>query len=168
MTKQPQMLTDRRNAFRKMGKLLLAAFGAVVAAYFAIGREGPIDDWVAVGNVKDIPPGVIQGRLVRVVARGKWLNQNVERAVWLLRNPDDSVTVLGGICPHKGYNINWRADLGTFVCPGHKSAFDSMGRVISGPSPRPLDTLEHQVENGVLKVRYQKFKQNLPAKEVVT
>jgi Rieske Fe-S protein len=168
MPKQPQFEADRRNTFKKMGKLLLAAGAAVSATYFAIGREGPIDEWVAVGNVKDLPAGAIQPRPVRVVAHGKWVDQRIERTVWLLRNPDDSVLVLGGLCPHKGYNINWRVDLGTFVCPGHKSAFDSAGRVLSGPSPRPLDALEHKVEDGVLMVRYQKFKQNLPSKEIFT
>jgi menaquinol-cytochrome c reductase iron-sulfur subunit len=168
MPKQPQSVTDRRKAFRKMGKLLLAGGGALAATWFALGREGPIDDWVEVANIKDLPQGVVQPRLVRVLARGKWFDQHVERSVWLLRNPDDTITVLSGVCPHKNYNINWRTDLGTFVCPGHKSAFDSGGRVLSGPSPRPLDALEHQVENGVVKVRYQKFKQNVPTKEIFT
>jgi len=127
-----------------MGKWLLAGGAGLTVAYFALSPEGPIDEWVSVGPVGDLPTGEIQHRLVTVTARGKWMDL------------------------HKDYNINWRPDLGTFVCPGHKSAFDPTGKVLSGPSPRPMDTLEYKVENGVLWVRFQKFKRSIPAKELFT
>ena len=151
-----------------MGKWLLAGGAGLTVAYFALSPEGPIDEWVSVGPVGDLPTGEIQHRLVTVTARGKWMDLHVERTVWLRRTPDDSIAVLSSICPHKDYNINWRPDLGTFVCPGHKSAFDPTGKVLSGPSPRPMDTLEYKVENGVLWVRFQKFKRSIPAKELFT
>jgi Rieske Fe-S protein len=168
MERVSRELPDRRKAFKKMGKWLLAGGGALTVGYFAIGREGPIDEWVAVGNVQDLPVGKFQARQVTVTARGTWMNKKVERIVWLCRNADETVTVLSAICPHLNYTINWQQDLGVFKCPGHKSAFDSNGKVLEGPSPRPMDPLEHQVKDGVLQVRYQKFKKNIPEREVYT
>ena len=152
-----------------MGKWLLAGGGALTVSYFALGREGPIDEWVAVENVRELPVGKFEARLVTVTAHGSWFNKKVERTIWLCRNADDTVTVLSGICPHLNYTINnWQQDLGIFKCPGHKSAFDSKGKVLDGPSPRPMDPLEHQITDGVLVVRYQKFKKNIPVREVYT
>ena len=166
--KQPRTLPDRRQAFKKMGKWLVAGGGALTVAYFALGREGPIDDWVTVGALSDFPAGPIQSRNVRVEARGNWFTRRVDRQIWIRRNTDEKLTVLSSVCPHKDYTINWRADLGTFVCPGHKSSFDPAGKVLSGPSPWPMDTLEYKVENGMLMVRYQKFKRSIPTKELFT
>jgi Rieske Fe-S protein len=169
MEKSSLSLPDRRAAFKKMGKWLLAGGGALTVGYFAIGREGPIDEWVAIGKVEELPIGRFETRQVTVTARGSMLNKKVERVVWLCRNADETITVLSAICPHLNYTINfWQQDPGIFKCPGHKSAFDSTGKVLEGPSPRPMDPLEHQVKDGIVMVRYQKFKKNLPTREVYT
>ena len=169
MDKVSRELPDRRKAFKKMGRWLLAGGGALTVGYFALGREGPIDEWVAIGNVRELPVGKFEARLVTVTAHATWFSKKVERTIWLCRNADETVTVLSGICPHLNYTINnWQQDLGIFKCPGHKSAFDSNGKVLEGPSPRPMDPLEHQIKDGVLMVRYQKFKKNIPTREVYT
>ena len=167
LSKTPE-LPDRRKAFKRMGQWLLAGGGALTAGYFALGREGPIDEWVSLGPVGDLPQGKVEPRQVTVTAHGSWMDQKVQRLVWVSRNAEDDVTVLSGICPHMNYTINWQQELGTFRCPGHKSAFDPNGKVLDGPSPRPMDKLEHKIENGVLMVRYQKFKRNVPVREVYT
>ncbi len=151
-----------------MGAWLVAGSGTLALAYLALGREGPIDEWVTVAPVTELPINEIQARRVTVTAHDRWFDQHVERGIFVRRNDDGSVMVLSSICPHKDYSINWRASLGSFVCPGHKSAFDPAGKVLSGPSPRAMDTLEHKIENGLLMVRYQKFKRSLPTKEVFT
>jgi hypothetical protein len=48
MDKDSRELPDRRKAFKKMGSWLLAGGGALTVGYFAIGREGPIDEWLTV------------------------------------------------------------------------------------------------------------------------
>ena len=80
-----------------MGKWLLAGGGALTVGYFALGREGPIDEWVTVGNVRELPVGKFEARLVTVTAQGSWINQKVDRLIWLCRNTDETVTVLSGI-----------------------------------------------------------------------
>ena len=51
-------------------------------------------------------------------------------------------------CPHLGCTVPWRADFdfggkkGWFRCPCHGSTFTKEGGIlVSGPSPRPLDTM---------------------------
>jgi Rieske Fe-S protein len=38
-----------------------------------------------------------------------------------------------------GCTIPWREGEGQFNCPCHSSLFDTVGDVISGPAPRPMD-----------------------------
>ena len=42
------------------------------------------------------------------------------------------------------------------------------GAKISGPAPRSMDDLDSKVENGMLKVRYQYFRQLIPTKEALS
>jgi menaquinol-cytochrome c reductase iron-sulfur subunit len=42
------------------------------------------------------------------------------------------------------------------------------GTKISGPAPRSMDDLESKVEDGMLKVRYQYFRQLIPTKEALS
>src|SRR6187399_1627420 len=94
MNKESRELPDRRKAFKKMGKWLLAGGGALTVGYFALGREGPIDEWVSVGPIQALPLGKIDARQVTVTAHGSWLEQEVQRTIWLCRKEDGSVTVL--------------------------------------------------------------------------
>jgi menaquinol-cytochrome c reductase iron-sulfur subunit len=75
--------------------------------------------------------------------------------------------ILSPICPHLGCSVRWVGDENKFVCPCHSGSFTADGERIAGPPPRSLDALESKVENGVLKVRYQYFRQLVPNKEVM-
>jgi Rieske Fe-S protein len=85
-------------------------------------------------------------------------------AVWILMDKDKKFTVFSSICPHLGCGIDWDEDSGRFVCPCHDSYFDIEGSVLSGPSPRGLDTLETEIKQGKLFVRYQKMKLGISGK----
>jgi Rieske Fe-S protein len=74
---------------------------------------------------------------------------------------------LSPICPHLGCSIPWVEAKQQFICPCHTAVFASDGSRISGPAPRSMDDLESKVDNGVLKVRYQYFRQLIPTKEVL-
>ena len=78
----------------------------------------------------------------------------VEGRVWLVNIPAGEADSPGGLlalyqkCPHLGCTVPWRAEFdfggrkGWFRCPCHGSTFTKEGGVlVSGPSPRPLDTM---------------------------
>lgn len=61
-----------------------------------------------------------------------------------------------GKCPHLGCGYKWRSHKTrgqVFLCPCHLSIFDSAGKVLDGPAPRPLDILPIRVDgNGDIEV----------------
>ena len=48
---------------------------------------------------------------------------------------------LSAVCTHLGCITRWNEQAGQIQCPCHGSRFDSSGRVLAGPAPRPLDHL---------------------------
>ena len=85
-------------------------------------------------------------------------------AVWIIMNKDKEFTAFTSICPHLGCGINWDEDSGKFICPCHDSFFDIEGRVLSGPSPRGMDTLETEIKDGKIFVKYQKMRLGVSGK----
>ena len=157
---------NRRAFFKLIGGVI--GGGAIAAAGYSYFREGVIDEWVMVGRVADLPADRPQRVSLTLTERGSLVDRTVQKVVWLRRNPDGSVQVLSGACPHMNCTVAWKPEQDGFDCACHVSNFDSSGKVVSGPSPRALDSLEQQVQNGVLRVRYQKFKPSIPTKEVVS
>jgi Rieske Fe-S protein len=79
-------------------------------------------------------------------------------SVWVRREAGgggvDSIRVLSPICPHKGCEVEWRADQTAFVCPCHRGTFHVNGQYKSGPPRRSMDPLEFHVEQGQLFVQW--------------
>ncbi len=72
--------------------------------------------------------------------------------------------VFSSICPHLGCGVDWDKNTGKFICPCHDSYFGIEGNVLSGPSPRGMDTLETDIREGKLFVRFQKMKLGISKK----
>lgn len=45
------------------------------------------------------------------------------------------------VCPHLGCIVKWLPEEGEFLCPCHAGRFSSEGNVLSGPPPKPLESL---------------------------
>jgi menaquinol-cytochrome c reductase iron-sulfur subunit len=97
---------------------------------------------------------------VELVRQNGWEKSRVQRSIWVNRQkePADSFFVLSPICPHLGCPVNFRLDQRRFVCPCHGGTFDMKGHLISGPPPRGMDPLEHEVRAGRLWVKWVDFK----------
>src|SRR2546423_7106687 len=106
-------------------------------------------------------------KLITVEQRDGWRKIISEKAVYVLPGKDGNVRILSPICPHLGCSIPWIEAKQQFICPCHTAIFALDGTRISGPAPRAMDDLESKVENGVLQVRYQYFRQLIPTKEVL-
>jgi len=46
------------------------------------------------------------------------------------------------ICTHLGCIVQWFSDKGEFICPCHGGRFSPDGKVLGGPPPRPLDSIQ--------------------------
>jgi Rieske Fe-S protein len=160
------MRDDRRQAFKLIGGLLLGSVAAS-SGYYLVTREGAIDEWAPVGSVNELPVDDVVMKRVSVTEHGLLSDKPVEKVVWIRRRSGETVEVLSGACPHNNCTANWIPEKTQFDCRCHNSVFDPSGKVLSGPAPRPLDTLEHKIEGEKLLVRYQKFKKGVPDKELV-
>lgn len=123
-------------------------------------------NWVPVGSVADFPIGQPKTATVTVTRRDGWVEQTESKGVWVVRTGESSFTVFNGRCVHLGCAFNWQAAQNEFLCPCHGGRYSLDGKVVGGPPPRPLDTLEWRVEQGNLVVQYQDFRLGVSQKEV--
>lgn len=108
-----------------------AGFIAPVASYlWPVQRRGPSTQTVSAGKVSDFAPWQSK----TVAANG--------HAVIVVRTAD-KFRAFSAICTHLGCIVQWSEPRRQFACPCHAGFFDTDGRVVSGPPPRPL--MEHNV-----------------------
>jgi menaquinol-cytochrome c reductase iron-sulfur subunit len=148
-----------------MIKAIIAVFGfigsvmAVALGGFgiipALKKRQPV--WSDAGTIDDLTADEPKERRFRETVKSGWQSEKVERSIWLVKRGDGSVNAFTANCPHLGCGYRWIADRKRFECPCHGSIFDLDGRVLAGPTPRRLDSLETRVENGRLLVRYEVF-----------
>ena len=134
---------------------------AVAPALSSAGKS----EWTDAGLVEDIPRGKPAKRSVVVSTTAGWAQFNAQQLVWIMKQ-GEKITVFSAVCPHLGCTIN-EAPKG-FVCACHGSAWNAQGERIAGPTPRDMDTLEYRVEDDLLKVKYQYFKQGTSSKEEIS
>ncbi|MEP7014371.1 MAG: ubiquinol-cytochrome c reductase iron-sulfur subunit [Verrucomicrobiota bacterium] len=106
-------------------------------------------------------------KLITVEQRDGWRKIISEKAIYVLPMKDNVLRVLSPICPHLGCSLPWNESKQQFICPCHSAIFTLDGQRVSGPAPRAMDDLESKIDNGMLKVRYQYFRQLIPTKEVL-
>lgn len=148
----------------------LAGLGAVGRAALlapldgqATGGEGP---WVDLGPLERLSPGRPVKLPVSLPVRDAWaaLPPRTLGHVVVVREGQDA-RVFSAACPHNGCEVFTRPD--ALVCPCHDTSFSLQGQVLGGPSPRPLDALEHQVSDGRLRVRWARFLPGIPQRKPV-
>jgi menaquinol-cytochrome c reductase iron-sulfur subunit len=87
-------------------------------------------------------------------------------SAWILRD-GEKLHAYSSVCPHLGCAVDYEPEGPRFGCPCHHSAFSLDGKVQGGPAPRGMDALELEEKDGVVSVRYERFRQGIAAKEVV-
>ena len=106
-------------------------------------------------------------RIISVAQIDGWRKILSDKVVYISKAASGELEVLSSICPHLGCSVQWRASKREFECPCHSASFRPDGSKIGGPTPRGMDTLQTQTQDGRLLVRYQYFRQLVPTKEVI-
>ncbi|MGH9328344.1 MAG: Rieske 2Fe-2S domain-containing protein [Terriglobia bacterium] len=106
-------------------------------------------------------------RTLKIQTVDGWRQVITENVVYVTKGADGNVEVLTAVCPHLGCEVACDAKADHFHCPCHGSVFAADGRLVSGPSPRGMDTLPTEVKNGRLMVHYEYFENLLSIKQVV-
>ncbi len=87
-----------------------------------------------------------------------WERTATNYGLYVIRKSEGDVQVFSDICTHLGCRVTWHSDIKNYVSPCHDGHFDILGKVVSGPPPRPLDEFLTKIENGNLFVTLPPFK----------
>jgi menaquinol-cytochrome c reductase iron-sulfur subunit len=137
-------------------------------AAFPLRNAAEEVSWSDVGKVDELLS--ISGpasRVVDVKRTEGWHSSVVQNGVYVVSTGSGQLKVLSSVCPHLGCSVRWVGKQDKFICPCHGGTFTSSGVRVSGPPQRGMDELESKVENGILKVRFQYFRQLVAKKEPV-
>jgi succinate dehydrogenase / fumarate reductase iron-sulfur subunit len=135
-----------------IGVASAALIGGVTASTFvgpALRARPP--QWVALGPIDQYPAGAVSTATAAYETTDGLYRQQVRKPVMIRRT--SGIVVFNSSCTHLGCTVRWDAGQKLFLCACHGGAFNPDGTVKSGPPPRPLDRLEHRVENGNLLVK---------------
>ena len=58
-----------------------------------------------------------------------------------MRTPDGQFRAFSAVCTHLDCTVQYKADTSQIWCACHNGLYDLSGNVVSGPPPRPLETL---------------------------
>jgi menaquinol-cytochrome c reductase iron-sulfur subunit len=148
---------------------LLTALGGVIGAAMAIPlvrfatfplrSRSEQTSWSNVGKIEEFQSlKAPVAHTVDIQTNEGWRSSVVQNNVYVVPN-GGSVKVLSSVCPHLGCAVRWVDKQDRFICPCHGGTFTSSGARVSGPPLRGMDELESKVENGMLRVRFQYFRQ---------
>jgi menaquinol-cytochrome c reductase iron-sulfur subunit len=171
------MFTYRQDRRSFLGSLLTAVGGLVSAALaiplvrfaaFPLRRQAEEVSWSDVGNAEEFRSlNAPVARSIDVKRVDGWRSTVAESSVYVLPAANGTPKVLSSVCPHLGCSVRWIENQDHFVCPCHGGTFAADGAHVSGPPLRAMDVLESKVENGILKVRFQFFRQLIAKREAV-
>jgi Rieske Fe-S protein len=77
---------------------------------------------------------------------------SVTASMWLLKNPDGTLTAYDPRCTHALCEVNWVSAEDKFKCNCHGGEFALDGTVIAGPPPRPLNKFPLTESGGTVTV----------------
>jgi len=158
-----RFLAQATTAVAALVSLVLAI--PLAGALLGGGRKrGGAAAWSKVGPLGDLAPGVPRDMKFPATEHDAYLERETVRSVWVVPDGAGGMSVFSPVCTHLGCHFDWDAGTGHFKCPCHASVFSLRGKVLYGPAPRPLDTLEHKVVDGVLFVKWQRFAPGLSRK----
>lgn len=159
---------DRRGFF---AQIMTIACGAVAVLtpvasglfvfFDPLRRNGALGRLLPVAPLGAVPDDGVPRQFPIVAQRVDAWNRSLEPigAVYLRRQPGETkIECLTATCPHAGCFVNFDAQTKTFMCPCHNSQFALDGAIIQpSPSPRPMDSLECQVANDQVLVKFEDF-----------
>jgi Rieske Fe-S protein len=178
-TTQGEDGTSRRGLLKAATIAIGGAMGAAISLpllrylFYPVGRkvvstpDAPID----IGAADGFKPGQepVKVKIVASSVRDAWgAVENVAvGSAWLARKESGEFSCFSSVCPHLGCAIDYSTEDKEYKCPCHKSAFGLDGEKKSGPSKRGLDPLQVKVEDGRVKVTYQRFRADVADREPV-
>ena len=161
--------TSRRQfLIRATGVLIVVSSVSVglplIGSFIGPQTRSGTGHWLKVATLKDLPLSNPVSLTVVDIQEDAYLRESVVRHLWVVKHSDTSATVFSPTCPHLGCQFNWNPANRRFECPCHGSIYAEDGRVLGGPAPRPLDTLDTRIDAGSLSVNWLNFRSGIAKK----
>jgi len=138
---------------------VVAGAVAVVVGVPAIGyivspgiKQANAEKWITLGPINSLTPGVPTGFPYSRTIKDGWVESSQTGVAYALTEDGQNVLVLSDVCTHLSCRVTWQADQSEYACPCHAGYFDKLGKVVSGPPPRPLNPFQSKVENGQIMI----------------
>jgi menaquinol-cytochrome c reductase iron-sulfur subunit len=167
------LLPERRVFFERLVEIAAGCVAILLAIPFVrfllepVVTHGHANSWSQLGPANQFESLTAPvSHLVTVAETDGWLESGTSKPVYVTKNNQGRLEVLSAVCPHLGCTVQWNGPKKEFICPCHGSVFAPDGTHIAGPAPRSMDSLPIRVQNGMLLVRYEAFRQLLPVKQV--
>jgi len=142
------------------GFLTLSMTWPFVSYLIPTSQEDREGKFIKVPNFPAIPLGVPTKMTFEDVDQQAFIRTNVVYDIWVTKHSNTEATVYSPLCPHLNCRYTWEKK--QFTCPCHGSIFNQDGKVLGGPSPRPLDPLPYKIEAGELYVMWKLYKAGIP------
>lgn len=159
----------RRDFLRTSIGILLAVPALILGIPFITSIIAPVykrkkSRFVKIGEVASLPKDQPVSLEFHYEGTDAFIRQVDTHNVWVVKKSDSDLMVFSPICTHLGCRFNWDGQASQFICPCHNSHFSINGQVLSGPAPRPLDTLPYKIEGGNLYVKWEIFEPGISKK----
>jgi Rieske Fe-S protein len=142
---------ERRRALAIFVNTVVALIGGGLSAVlgaFAFGpRAGASQGrWSRAGTTDDLKPDEPVARVLSVSRVDGWYRARARETVFLVWDGDKAIRAMSATCTHLGCQVRWEAKDKKFRCPCHGGVYAADGRVLEGPPPRPLQTVEARID----------------------
>jgi menaquinol-cytochrome c reductase iron-sulfur subunit len=158
---------DRGGSSRRtLLRWAVGAFGGLAAAAVGVPVVGyllaPIvrwrrDQWVDAGDAESFTIGATKLVSLRNPVGRPWDGSSGKVAAYVRRLAQSEFVVFAVNCTHLGCPVSWFPQSGLFLCPCHGGVYYADGSRASGPPPRGLYQLPHQVARGRLRIQVGHF-----------
>jgi menaquinol-cytochrome c reductase iron-sulfur subunit len=144
-------LPTRRRALAAFVNTAVALVGGALTALlgafaFRPQRASARERWIHAGALTDLKPNVPVPKVLAVSRVDGWYRERARETVFLVWDGDSTVRALSATCTHLGCQVRWETADKRFICPCHGGVYDATGKVVGGPPPRPLDSVETKVD----------------------
>jgi Rieske Fe-S protein len=127
--------------------LIGGGLAALLGAFaFGTGARASQGRWSRAGNTGDLKPGEPVPRVLSVSRVDGWYRARARETVFLVWDGEHGIRAMSATCTHLGCQVQWNAKEKKFRCPCHGGVYAADGRVLEGPPPRPLATIEARID----------------------
>jgi cytochrome b6-f complex iron-sulfur subunit len=126
-----------------LGRLL--GWPAAVAALGTAATAGVVQACRRVRRAAGVPVAPLAS-----VPPGSAFRARIGEDPIIVVNVGGEIRAFAAVCTHEGCPLGWNPDQHLIRCPCHGGAYDTSGRVVDGPPPRPLSRLDAEVDGGTV------------------